>query len=83
MFIGIEEEDGTQGEKKKKIARSVFKIRKTKKEVIYNFMGQELQIQNARWRIEFQRIHPIRKAKGKKSRPISAKFLLRLRRSPI
>ena len=38
-------------------------------------MKQELQIQNARSRVEFQRVHRVGKERGKKSRPIIAKFL--------
>ena len=38
-------------------------------------MEQELQIQNARSRVEFQRVHRVGKERGKKSRPIIAKFL--------
>ena len=38
-------------------------------------MELELQIQNARSRIEFQRLHRVGKERGKKSRPIVAKFL--------
>ena len=38
-------------------------------------MELELQIQNARSRIEFQRVHRVGKEKAKKSRPIIAKFL--------
>ena len=38
-------------------------------------MELELQIQNPRSRIEFQRVHRVGKEKGKKSRPIIAKFL--------
>ena len=45
------------------------------KEVIYNFMEKELHIENARSTFEFQRVHRVRKAKGKKSRPIIARFL--------
>ena len=38
-------------------------------------MELELQIQNARSRIEFQRVHRVGRERGKKSRPIIAKFL--------
>ena len=38
-------------------------------------MELELQIQNAQSRIEFQRLHRVGKERGKKSRPIVAKFL--------
>ena len=46
-----------------------------RKEIIYNFMELELQIQNARSRIEFQCVHRVGKERGKNSRPIIAKFL--------
>ena len=38
-------------------------------------MELELQIQNARSRIEFQCVHRVGKERGKNSRPIIAKFL--------
>ena len=56
MFIVIEEKDDTQCEKK--MAQLVIDSnQKTEnmKEIIYNFMEQELQIQNAR--TELQHVH--------------------------
>ena len=74
MFIGIEEEDSTQGDEENGAA-SNQKAENTK-EVIYNFMERELHIENARSRFEFQRgIYRVGKATGKKSRPIIARFL--------
>ena len=74
MFIGIQEEVGTQGDEENSTHGSNQNTENTK-EIIYNFMKQELQIQNARSRIEFQRVHRVGKERGKKSRPIIAKFL--------
>ena len=54
MFIGIQEEVGTQDDKKKSTVSD--QNTENTKEIIYNFMEQELQIQNARSRIEFQRV---------------------------
>ena len=58
MFIVIEEKDDTQGEKK--MAQLVIDSNQnteSTEEIIYNFMEQALQIQNARSRIELQRVH--------------------------
>ena len=75
MFIGIQEEVGTQGDEENSTVSN--QNTENTKEIIYNFMEQELQIQNApaRNRIEFQRVHRVGKERGKKSRPIIAKFL--------
>jgi len=73
MFIGIQEEVGTQGDEENSTVSN--QNTENTKEIIYNFMEQELQIQNARSRIEFQRVHRVGKERGKKSRPIIAKFL--------
>ena len=72
MFIGIEE-GSTEGDEENGAA-SNQKAENTK-EVICNFMERELHIENARSRFEFQRIHQVGKATGKKSRPIIARFL--------
>ena len=45
------------------------------KQVMYNFLEQELKISNARDRIEFQRIHRLGKTNNKGPRPIIARFL--------
>ena len=45
------------------------------KDIIYNFMEQELKIDNARDRITFQRIHRLGKPNTNGSRPIIARFL--------
>ena len=45
------------------------------KDIIYNFMEQELKIDNARERITFQRIHRLGKPKTNGCRPIIARFL--------
>ena len=45
------------------------------KQVMYNFLEQELKISNARDRIEFQRIHRLGKPNNKGPRPIIARFL--------
>ena len=73
MFIGIQEEVGTQGDEQKSTVSD--QNTENRKEINYNFMEQELQIQNARSRIEFQRVHRVGKERGKESRPIIAKFL--------
>ena len=73
MFIGIQEEVGTLGDEEKSTVSD--QNTENRKEINYNFMEQELQIQNARSRIEFQRVHRVGKERGKKSRPIIAKFL--------
>ena len=73
MFIGIQEEVGTQGDEENSTVSN--QNTENTKEIIYNFMEQELQIQNARSRVEFQRVHPVGKERSKKSRPIIAEFL--------
>ena len=45
------------------------------KEVLFNFMEQELQIVNAREKLEFQRVHRLGKPKANESRPIIARLL--------
>lgn len=45
------------------------------KQVMYNFLEQELKISNARDRIELQRIHRLGKPNDKGPRPIIARFL--------
>ena len=45
------------------------------KEVLLNFMEQELQIMNARDKFEFQRVQRLGKPKANESRPIIARFL--------
>ena len=45
------------------------------KEVIFKFMEEELKIQDARKRFEFQRIHGLGKKKGNAPSPIIARFL--------
>jgi len=45
------------------------------KQVMYNFLEQELKISNARDRIEFQGIHRLGKPNNKGPRPITARFL--------
>ena len=45
------------------------------KQVMYNFLEQELKISNARDRIEFQRIHRLGKPNDKGPRPIIGRFL--------
>ena len=73
MFIGIEEKDGIQGDKENGAVNNQNTA--NTKEITYDFMEHKLQIQNVWSEIEFQRIHWAEKAKGKKSRPIIAKFL--------
>ena len=73
MFIRIQEEVGTQDDEENSTVSN--QNTENTKEIIYNFMEQKLQIQNARSRIEFQRVHRVGKERGKKSRPIIAKFL--------
>ena len=73
MFIGIQEEVGTQDDEENGTVSN--QNTEDTKEIIYNFMEQELQIQSARSRIEFQRVHRVGKERGKKTRPIIAKFL--------
>ena len=75
MFIGIQEEVGTQDDEENGTVSDQWSVTENTKEIIYNFIEQELQIQNTRSRIEFQRVHRVGKERGKKSRPIIAKFL--------
>ena len=45
------------------------------REIVYDFLEDQLKITNAREKIEFQRIHPLGKPKSGSSRPIIARFL--------
>ena len=45
------------------------------KEVLFDFMEQELQIMNASEKFEFQRVHRLGKPKANESRPIIARLL--------
>ena len=76
MFIGIQEEVGTRDDEENSTVSS--QNTENTKEIIYNFMEQELQIQNApaRNRVEFQRVHRVGRERGKKSSLIIAKFLV-------
>ena len=70
MFIGIAEHTANPQ------AGNVSETQKENtKEVIFKFMEEELKIQDARKRFEFQRIHCLGKKKGNAPRPIIARFL--------
>ena len=72
MFIELQEEIGTQdGEENSTVSNQNTE---NTKEIIYNFI-EELQMQNAQSRIEFQHDHQVGKERGKKLRPIIRKFL--------
>ena len=58
----------------KKIARSVIKHREHARDHL-QFYGTRATNPNARSRIDFQLVHWVRKERGKKLRPIIAKFL--------
>ena len=74
MFIGIQGEVSTRDVEENSTVSS--QNTENTKEIIHNFMKQELQIQNARSRVEFQRVHRVGKERGKKSCLIIAKFLV-------
>ena len=59
----------------KKIVQSVVKTRRTRKRSSTILWNKNNKSKNARNRIEFQRVHRVGKERGKKSRPIIAKFL--------
>ena len=63
MFIGIQEEVGTQDDEENGTVSDQWSVTENTKEIIYNFIEQELQIQNTRSRIEFQRVHRVGKEK--------------------
>ena len=67
MFIGIKENDSTQGNEESEYREH--------KGGHYNFMGKGLHIENAQSRFEFQRVHRLGKPKGRNSRPIITRFL--------
>ena len=70
MFIGITEH--TANPQAGKVSETQ---EENTKEVIFKFMEEELEIQDARKRFEFQRIHRLGKKKGNAPRPIIARFL--------
>ena len=61
MFIGIQEEVGTQGDEENSTVSN--QNTENTKEIIYNFIKQELQTKNARSRIEFQSVHRVGNSK--------------------
>ena len=73
LFVGI-------GEENPQLSRDDDQVgsrqeAENTKEVLFNFMEQELQIPNARDKFEFQRVHRLGKPKANESRPIIARFL--------
>ena len=70
MFIGIQEEVGTQDDEENSTVSN--QNTENTKEIIYNFMEQELQIQNARSRIEFQRVQWVGKEREVRNRAPSS-----------
>ena len=73
LFVGIGEEHPQLSRDDDQVG-SRQKVENTK-EVLFNFMEEELQITNARDKFEFQRVHRLGKLKANESRPIIARFL--------
>ena len=73
LFVGIGEENPQLSRDDDQVG-SRQEVENTK-EVLFNFMEQELQIPNARNKFEFQRVHRLGKPKANESRPIIARFL--------
>ena len=72
LFVGIGEQNPQLSRDDDQVG-SRQEVENTK-EVLFNFMEQELQITNARDKFEFQRVHRLGKPKANESRPIIARF---------